>query len=148
MRQKSNNQIEDATYPFELYFNESVSRVKEEISERKYKHAQETSMLDKGRRQSESTHTDDQGGDGLNNPYVHKSIFNKFDLEVDHVKLGQFTEHDKRRVLEEFMSNEEVLYFLYGILFPNSTQSTDHGIISQTQNSEFKVSGLPSNPMK
>lgn len=40
--------------------------------------------------------------------YEYKDIFNKFDLEIDHIKLHHFTESDKRKVMELFLSNEEV----------------------------------------
>ena len=36
----------------------------------------------------------------------------------DHVKHHHFTESDKRKVLENFLGNEEVLFFVYGLLFP------------------------------
>lgn len=56
----------------------------------------------------------------LGDPFEHKQIFNKFDLEIDHVKHHHFTESDKRKVLENFMGNEEVLFFVYGLLFPQA----------------------------
>jgi len=39
---------------------------------------------------------------------------------VDHVKLPHFTESDKRKVMETFLTNDEVLFFTYGMLFPQS----------------------------
>ena len=36
----------------------------------------------------------------LDDPFEHRHIFNKFDLEIDHVKHHHFTESDKRKVLE------------------------------------------------
>lgn len=56
----------------------------------------------------------------LDDPFEHRHIFNKFDLEIDHVKHHHFTESDKRKVLENFLVNEEVLFFVYGLLFPQS----------------------------
>jgi len=56
--------------------------------------------------------------DDLPDPFEHKSIFKRFDLEVDHIKEGSFTESDKRKVMESFLSNEEVQYFIYCLLFP------------------------------
>lgn len=44
----------------------------------------------------------------LKDPYEHKEIFNEFDFAVDHVKLGQFTEKDKRIAMERFLGNDEV----------------------------------------
>jgi len=41
--------------------------------------------------------------EGLADPYIHNQIFNKFDLEVDHVKENHFTEKDKRTVVDNFM---------------------------------------------
>ena len=54
----------------------------------------------------------------LGDPFEHRHIFNKFDLEIDHVKNHHFTESDKRKVVENFLGNEEVLLFVYGLLFP------------------------------
>ena len=51
-------------------------------------------------------------------PYDHKDIFKKFDCAIDHVKSSNFTERDKRSVMERFLHNEEVAYFVYGLLFP------------------------------
>ena len=56
--------------------------------------------------------------DGLPDHFQHKSIFNRFDLEIDHVKPTNFTESDKKKVVENFLQNEEVLFFVYGLLFP------------------------------
>lgn len=50
--------------------------------------------------------------------FQHKNIFNKFDLEIDHIKDHHFTDSDKRKVLEHFFSKDEVLYFIYGLMFP------------------------------
>ena len=41
--------------------------------------------------------------DGLQDHFQHKSIFNKFDLEIDHVKPSNFTESDKKKVVENFL---------------------------------------------
>ena len=54
----------------------------------------------------------------LGDPFEHKHIFNKFDLETDHVKHHHFTDSDKRKVIENFLTNDEVLFFVYGLLFP------------------------------
>lgn len=50
--------------------------------------------------------------------FQHKSIFNRFDLEIDHIKPAHFTDSDKRKIMETFLQNDEVLFFIYGILFP------------------------------
>jgi hypothetical protein len=59
---------------------------------------------------------------------IPQSIFNKFDLEIDHVKLGNFTESDKRKVMENFMSNDELLFFVYGLLFPQSVMTMQNSL--------------------
>ena len=38
-----------------------------------------------------------------------------------------FTDFDKRRVMEGFLGNEEVLFFIYGVLFPNSAIKLAYG---------------------
>ena len=80
--------------------------------ERKYRASERKIEDEEGKEEDE--HTEE--------PYLHQSIFHKFDLEVDHIKSSQFTEHDKKRVIENYLQNEEVLFFLYGMLFPNSAE--------------------------
>ncbi len=59
----------------------------------------------------------------LTDHFQHKSIFNQFDLEVDHVKPFHFTESDKKQVINHFLQNEESLFFMYGLLFPQSVMN-------------------------
>jgi hypothetical protein len=39
----------------------------------------------------------------LPDPFQHKKIFDRFDLEIDHVKPHHFTESDKRKVVDNFL---------------------------------------------
>lgn len=61
--------------------------------------------------------------ENLPDHFEHKTIFNKYDLEIDHVKPCHFTDSDKRKVLENFLQNDEVLFFVYGLLFPQSVMN-------------------------
>ena len=61
--------------------------------------------------------------EGLPDQFQHRSIFNKYDLEIDHIKPANFTDSDKKKVIENFMQNEEVLFFVYGLLFPQSVMN-------------------------
>lgn len=58
--------------------------------------------------------------DDLRDPFQHRSIFDRFDLEIDHIRPSNFTDSDKRKVMENFLQNDEVLFFIYGLLFPQS----------------------------
>jgi len=116
-KQLQGEKIEEAQYPFEIIFQDSLAHVKEEIVERRH-HSQKrglnTSKSAVSIRFGENVKTPE----GLPDHFQNKSIFNKFDLEVDHIKQHHFTDCDKRKVMEKFLSNEEVLFFVYGILFP------------------------------
>ena len=70
-----------------MYFTESVNKVKEEITERRFQSRRvgmNTSKSAQSIRLGENIKTPD----GVVDPYIHKQIFQKFDLEVDHVKLN------------------------------------------------------------
>jgi hypothetical protein len=41
-------------------------------------------------------------------------------LTVDTVKPHLFTEPDKRRLMTLFMQSEDILYFTYGLLYPQA----------------------------
>ena len=71
--------------------------------------------------------------DNLQDHFQHKSIFNRFDLEIDHVKPQSFTESDKKKVMENFMGNEEVLFFIYGLLFPQSVMAMQQQSMQQEE---------------
>lgn len=69
----ANNKVEDAVYPFEMYFQEAVTKVKEEITERKFQSrvGMNTSKTAHSIRLGESIKTPE----GMIDPYIHKSIF-------------------------------------------------------------------------
>ncbi|CDW85684.1 UNKNOWN [Stylonychia lemnae] len=119
-KQIMSDKLEDSNYPFELIFHDSVLQIKEEIVERKHKTQRRGMNTSKSalsiRMGQEITKTPED----LQDHFQHKSIFNKFDLEIDHVKPTNFTESDKKRVVENFLGNVEVQYFIYGLLFPQS----------------------------
>ena len=37
------------------------------------------------------------------------------------ISFGQFTESDKRSVIQKFLSSQEVLFLIYGLMFPSQT---------------------------
>ena len=41
-------------------------------------------------------------------------------LTPDTVKLTHITEPDKRRLMSLFLSSEDILYFTYGLLYPQA----------------------------
>jgi hypothetical protein len=41
-------------------------------------------------------------------------------LTVETVKPQHFTEPDKRRLMTLFMQSEDILYFTYGLLYPQA----------------------------
>jgi len=52
-----------------------------------------------------------------------KSSMNQIPTHPDQVKAKSFTDHDKRRVMEEFLKNDEIQRFLFGVLFPNAQKN-------------------------
>ena len=45
----------------------------------------------------------------------------KFDAPVDpkQISFAQFTESDKRNVIQKFLVSHEVLFLVYGLMFPS-----------------------------
>ena len=42
-------------------------------------------------------------------------------MESRKIKLKQFTEVDKRGVIDKFLASKEVLFLTYGLMFPSQT---------------------------
>ena len=40
-------------------------------------------------------------------------------MEAEKIKFNQFTEKDKRSVIENFLRSQEVLFLTYGLMFPS-----------------------------
>ncbi len=61
---------------------------------------------------------------------------------MDHVKSSNFTESDRRKVLDNFLSNDEVLYFIYLLLFPHSVLNQEEETEKQNRVLQVEVSPL------
>ena len=42
-------------------------------------------------------------------------------VESKQINLSQFTESDKRNVIQKFLLSHEVLFLVYGLMFPSQT---------------------------
>ena len=55
--------------------------------------------------------------------YKSSSTASKSDLtphlNVKQINFSHFTEHDKRVVIQKFLSSQEVLFLIYGLMFPS-----------------------------
>ena len=78
--------LEDSNYPFELIFHDSVQQIKEEIAERKHRSQRRGMNTSKSAMSIRMGQEQVKTPDDLQDHFQHKSIFNRFDLEIDHVK--------------------------------------------------------------
>jgi hypothetical protein len=76
--------------------------------------------------------------------FSHRSPTRTRRLEEAEVKLEQFTDADKRRVIEQLVSKEEVLSFLYTRLFPDQQDQSP----SINQSNISSVPQVTSGPRK
>jgi len=47
-----------------------------------------------------------------------RSIQHQYNVNPNHITPGQFTESDRRAVMEKFLGNKEILFLIYGLMFP------------------------------
>jgi hypothetical protein len=118
-----NAYLENSDYPFEAIFQDAISQVKEEISDRKNQARVKQGIISSKSNQSLKT---------LSHNYrsEHQKSQDTLDKELNMNSHGRdlhapeairpqhFTEPDKRRLMSIFLQSEDILYFTYSLLYP------------------------------
>ena len=52
---------------------------------------------------------------------MSKHSKSKPELNIRSINYTQFTESDRRNVIQKFLSSQEVLFLIYGLMFPSQT---------------------------
>lgn len=57
---------------------------------------------------------------GDERPCTYKQI-TETNVDLNHISQVHFTDSDKRLVLNKFLANKEILFLIYGLMFPYRT---------------------------
>ena len=93
-----------------------LNQTKEEIAQRNIKSRMVGSQAASSKKRKEPAsalqRTESAGEINQNLPQLSKVI------ESKQITFQQFTESDRRNVLQKFLSSQEVLFLIYGLMFP------------------------------
>ena len=76
-------------------------------------------MLSKSPRATKKNDAEDELIKSTTTPKAYKIPKEIKQLESKKIKFMQFTEGDKRSVIEKFLRSQEVLFLTYGLMFPS-----------------------------
>ena len=138
MIKDSQEEIQELSAPFKKMFENSIEKTKEEIVQRNIKTKLQVSKTNNNTNPDSkviiSHAASTQGNSELASTLgasqeLQKSQSKKtigqtdlsFPMESKQILLSQFTESDKRNVIQKFLLSHEVLFLVYGLMFPSQT---------------------------
>jgi len=98
------SEIMELSLPFRTLFEDSVNMTKEEIIKRNVKQRFKFSVPQGGIKEISQEQA---------------KLFKGYNLNPTQVTLSQFTESDKQTVMWKFLGNPEVMFLIYGLMFPS-----------------------------
>ena len=127
MIKESQEEIIELSAPFKKLFESAIEKTKEDIAQRNLRtkvknskgnlNAQQNSQM--LYQQMESQMSGSQSGAEM----VKSQSRSKLEAPIDpkQIQFSQFTESDKRNVIQKFLVSHEVLFLVYGLMFPSQT---------------------------
>ena len=122
MIKESQEEIQELSEPFKVIFQDAIEQTREEILKRNTKTRIAVARNSPSRKNRPDRTKPFNEDIAVTSP-THKPQRPELaaPLNAKQISFSQFTESDKRNVVWKFLSSQEVLFLVYGLMFPSQT---------------------------